>query len=346
MIEKCQCCKTSSISDYLKLAYSDSIFGRQLDRREELRLKHNLIISLYAETATNANNRVFSSDENCQVRTSSSLFDELNELVYLTTQHVTETLNAVEESPDDDFLSFGPESFVLLLNIASLDYMDHQYDLCRSILELLMTTDRTEKPDESGVSVRVHTKENDDTSVSVKVYFLLIEVLLKLWNNHEASHVIQEMSTIGIQASETLASAEISVNDLFRDCSAPSASRDISPRSSSPSSVTDLPNLMRCLMLFRIELYRCRISIANGCYPAAEEVVNRALELFETSFQSFLVASDGDVELMDTAKSPTQFRALWSYIGHRSGEQVLDMGRLRECIQCQVEMAQHLKVSR
>ena len=290
------------------------------------------------------------SGENRQLRSSSSLFDELNELVYLTTQHVTEALNAVEESPDDDFLSFGPESFVLLLNIASLDYMDHQYDLCRSILELLITTHHTEKPDESGVSARAHARETDDTSVTVKVYFLLIEVVLKLWNNHAATHMTREMSAIVMDATNTVTNAGVVVDTLFHEyiSSLPtfsSSSRDVSPRSSSPSSMTDLGQLMRSLMFFRIELYKCRIYIANELFASAEETVITAIGVFEGSYQSFLASCDGNIELADSLKSSLQYQALWSYFGHRSGEPSIDLERLKECIQCQLEMAQHLKVS-
>jgi len=172
-----------------------------------------------------------------------------------------------------------PETFAACYNYAALLYKYHQFDGCRQVLERL---------------VNFLDVEPQDSAASVKVCFLLLEVLLRLWQNDSAvAHTDEQLGTFHSQAFHTLSAAEKYLLQTFPDgrvgppMSSPSNALHTSPSTASaidPGALeyaAEPPKLLGNVLMYRAMLYRCRVHLAVGNVRDAEAEVARALELFE-----------------------------------------------------------------
>ena len=231
----------------------------------------------------------------------------------------------------EDLLSaLTPELFIIFLNIASLQCEHRQYDSCRTILERL-TAFLVVEPQENGASI--------------KVCFLLIEVLLRQWNDSAACYIPQQLNCFQSQALETLNSAESYIANLFNDITI-SNRPDVSVRDCKGAPIViDLAELMDTIMSYRISLYTCRINIAIGTYKTAEKNLADAVDSFKSMIEHILMECDENITVTDTHKIFRHCNFLSSYFGALNAELPINLTNLKQSLQLQLEMGIYLQVS-
>ena len=302
-------------------------------------MKQNKNVSIYAADLL-IKEKSTSTDDNLYVDVSAFLLNELNKhtasAFRCSTKNPGEALLISESSTEsskvhvDDLLSaLIPESFIVFLNIASLQCERRQYDSCRIILERLT------------VFLAVAPQDN---GASIKVCFLLIEVLLRQWNDNAACHNGQQLSFFRSQALETLTSAETYIANLFNDITI-SNRPDASVRDcKSPSTVICLAELMVTIMTYRINLYTCRVNIACGAHKTAEKNLMDAILSYKSTVDPILTASSEDITITDTHKMYKHCNALSSYLGSLNVELPINIQALKGSLKRQLDMGLYLQV--
>jgi hypothetical protein len=239
-------------------------------------------------------------------------------------------LDATLEPLDQLFSELISDSFIALFNIASLQYERHQYESSQMILERLLAFSSIEPL---------------DNGASIKVCFLLIEVLLRQWNDHMACYNEQHLNLFRSQAFETLYSAELSLANLLDDVAAlPTTKSDSPDNGGVDESIVDLAVLMELILTYRVSLYTCRIHIATGSYDRADKSITFAMNFFSESIQP-LISSDVAITLTDEHQMHIYCNALSSYLGFNSWELPFDVQILKRSLQSQLEMGRHLQVT-
>jgi hypothetical protein len=230
----------------------------------------------------------------------------------------------------DDLLSaLTSESFITFLNTASLQFEHRQYDSCRVTLERLTA---------------FLAVEPQDNGASIKVCFLLIEVLLRQWNDNAACYTPQQCSSFQNQALEILNSAESHVANLFNDIPISNKSNGSMRDCKGVPVVVDLAELMDIIMTYRISLYTCRINIAIGTHKTAEKNLNDAVTSFKSFINPILTECDENITVRDTHKMYKHFRALSSYFGALKAESPINLPDLKRSLQRQLDMGLYLQV--
>ena len=239
-------------------------------------------------------------------------------------------LDASHEPLDQLFSELISDSFIALFNIASLQCERHQYESSQMILERLLAFSSIEPL---------------DNGASIKVCFLLIEVLLRQWNDHMACYNEQHLNLFRSQAFETLYSAELSLANLLDDVAAlPTTKSDSPDNGRVDESIIDLAVLMELILTYRVSLYTCRIHIATGSYDRADKSITFAMNFFSESIQP-LISSDVAITLTDEHQMHIYCNALSSYLGFNSWELPFDVQILKRSLQSQLEMGRHLQVT-
>jgi hypothetical protein len=313
----------------------------QFDWKEELRVKQNSGISTYAADFL-SKEKSTTRDYHQHVDISAFLLNELNKhtatAFLCSAQKPGETSlisdSSIEESSRvhvDDLLStLTFESFIIFLNIASLQCEHRQYDSCRVILERLTA---------------FLAVEPQDNGASIKVCFLLIEVLLRQWNDDAACCTPQQCSSFQNQALEILNSAESYVANLFNDITV-SNKPDGSVRDcKSVPVVIDLAELMDTIMTYRISLYTCRVNIAVGTHKTADKNLTDAVTSFKSMIDPILTECDENITVTDTNKMFTHCSALSSYYGALKAGLPINLPDLKRSLQRQLDMGLYLQVS-
>jgi hypothetical protein len=218
----------------------------QLEWKDELRLKQNMNISAFAlearthSTSSDANSKVntgsllstLGSDIDKGIRRS-CIFEEQDNLTYpIDASYLTATTPQI----DVIFSALIPESFIILLNIASIRYEHHQYLSCRDILERLV----------SSLLVRVQ-----DNGACIKACFLLTEVLLRLWGDIAACHTEEQAHDLHGQSIRTLSTAEKYISQLFTSLVPADPDYLVAPN----QGTMDLKDIMENILKYRIQLY-------------------------------------------------------------------------------------------
>ena len=322
-------------------------FILQLDCKEELRVKQNLIISIYASQTQLPTLKCYSAKDHQVFDASGPLLTHLNNYIVKAlrcpgkdreeTSSAGETsiiegsfLDGAQEPLHQLFSELISDSFVTLFNIASLQYERHQYESSQLILERLLAFSAIEPL---------------DNGASIKVCFLLIEVLLRQWNDHMACYNEQHLNLFRSQAFETLYTAELSLANLLEDVAALPTTKSDSPDSScTDDSIMDLAILMELILTYRVSLYTCRIHIATGSYDRADKSITFAMNFFSESIKP-LISSDVAITLTDEHKMHMYCNALSSYLGFNCWELPFDVQILKRSLQSQLEMGRHLQVT-
>jgi hypothetical protein len=146
---------------------------------------------------------------------------------------------------------------IIFLNIASLSYQHHQYESCRLILEKLL---------------EFLTIEPLDSGISLKVCFLLTEVILYQWNHGDSYHTEEEFVLFESQILLVLTAAAKYVLMSADD-------EDIDE--STDVNAIDLQDLLGDLLDYRIKLYLCRMYIALELYEDAQRNLDSAIMVYE-----------------------------------------------------------------
>ena len=319
----------------------------QLDCKEELRVKQNLIISIYASQTQLPTLKCYSAKDHQVFDASGPLLTHLNNYIVKAlrcpgkdreeTSSAGETsiiegsfLDGAQEPLHQLFSELISDSFVTLFNIASLQYERHQYESSQMILERLLAFSAIEPL---------------DNGASIKVCFLLIEVLLRQWNDHMACYNEQHLNLFRSQAFETLYTAELSLANLLEDVAAlPTTKSDSPDNGCTDDSIIDLAILMELILTYRVSLYTCRIHIATGSYDRADKSITFAMNFFSESIKP-LISSDVAITLTDEHKMHMYCNALSSYLGFNCWELPFDVQILKRSLQSQLEMGRHLQVT-
>ena len=242
--------------------------GPDMEQKESIPLRLNLAISQFASAETNQRESA-----------TKVLFDAINEIVQSTLARSENTTNGAAISSTesttttytaaqiDTILSvLTPESFVTFFNFAALLFRYHQYESCRQVLERL---------------VNFLDVEPQDSAASVRVCFLLLEVLLREWNDCVVAHTEEQFSTFQSQAFHILAATEqyilLTLHEIGNTTSIPPS---LQSSVSTVTSVIDFSTiecsgdpllLLGNVLKYRIKLYRCRVHLAIGmcklCLP-------------------------------------------------------------------------------
>lgn len=323
-------------------------YALQLDCKEELRVKQNLIISIYASQTQLPTLKCYSAKDHQVFDASGPLLTHLNNYIVkalrcpgkdrVETSSAGETsiiegsfLDGAQEPLHQLFSELISDSFVTLFNIASLQYERHQYESSQLILERLLAFSAIEPL---------------DNGASIKVCFLLIEVLLRQWNDHMACYNEQHLNLFRSQAFETLYTAELSLANLLEDVAAlPTTKSDSPDNGCTDDSIMDLAILMELILTYRVSLYTCRIHIATGSYDRADKSITFAMNFFSESIKP-LISSDVAITLTDEHKMHMYCNALSSYLGFNCWELPFDVQILKRSLQSQLEMGRHLQVTK
>lgn len=232
----------------------------QLGDKNDVRVHQNLIVARHAPNGFTESTEMLLSLRNIAMGTTEST--KIGENV---------SSQDMDEDNVDNLLSIiGPETSTILFNIASLYFHKHRYDCCRQILEALFS----------------HIEPIGE-GLSLKVCFLLLEVLLRLWQcsgsiHTESQRLSFENQTVGILKhverychfsdeallSEPLAAADSNTN------------ADTSPIASSINGKSK-QNLLRHLVIFRVYIYQCRVLVALNQLKQAKKENKNALELYQ-----------------------------------------------------------------
>lgn len=177
------------------------------------------------------------------------------------------------------------DSVIIFLNIASLSYQQHLYENCRQILEKLL---------------EFFTVEPQDSGISLKVCFLLIEVILHQWNNSDGYHTEKESNYFQSQSLLVLIAAEKYLSLLQNDDEngfKEGLSTATSGISGLPDTI-DLRDILGCILDYRIKLYHCRIDIAIGLYKEAQKNIDTAIIVYDKILRP--IANDIDEAIVLT----------------------------------------------
>ena len=240
-----------------------------MEQKESIPLRLNLAISQFASAETNQR------ESGTKV-----LFDAINDIVHSllvrsesstsertngTSTSSTESTGTYTAAQIDTVLSvLTPESFMTFFNFAALLFRYHQYDSCQQVLERL---------------VNFLDVEPQDSAASVRVCFLLLEVLLREWNDCVVAHTEEQLSTFQSQAFHILAAAEqyilLTIHEVGNTAS-------LQSNASTVSSVIDLSTiefsgdpllLLGNVLKYRIKLYRCRVNLAIGMGDSIDPIL-------------------------------------------------------------------------
>jgi tetratricopeptide (TPR) repeat protein len=200
------------------------------------------------------------------------------------------------------------DTVIIFLNIASLSYQHRQYGNCRQILEKLL---------------EFLTIEPFDTGISLKVCFLLIEVMLYQWNNGNGYHTEEELNSFQSQSLLVLTAADkyvsLSLNEDENSLKG-NESTDIQIVNGTyliaryPDAM-DLKDLLVGILEYRIKLYLCRVNIALGLYKEAQNNLDIAFMAYDLLLRPIVDNIDESIVLTDAQNMSTSFRYLASYFG-------------------------------
>ena len=214
--------------------------------------------------------------------------------------------------------SIVPETFIILFNIASIKYEHREYNCCREILEKILS---------------FLSQEPQDSGVSIKVCFLLLEVLLRQWNDCPACHTGEQLINFKNQSLQTLTAAEIYISLLYKLY--PSLSEDNyddnNHKISVPGSV-DFKDLIMNVLKFKVNLFYARIYMSSQLYVNAEKYISIAMMIFSDCIEPVMIASDTDIILTDTQGIQVITAALSSYLGLISIELPVDRNIVRQTL--------------
>ena len=234
--------------------------GPDMEQKQSIPLRLNLAISQFASAETGQRESA-----------TKVLFDAINEIIQSTLTCSENTTNAAATRSTESTTTYTaaqidtvlsiltPESFVTFFNFAALLFRYHQYESCRQVLERL---------------VNFLDVEPQDSAASVRVCFLLLEVLLREWNDCVVAHTEEQFSTFQSQAFHMLAAAEqyilLTLHEIGNTSSIPPS---LQASVSAVASVIDLSTiefsgdpllLLGNVLKYRIKLYRCRVNLAIG----------------------------------------------------------------------------------
>lgn len=218
--------------------------------------------------------------------------------------------------------SIIPETFIILFNIASIQYEHHDYSSCREILEKILS---------------FLSCEPQDNGASIKVSFLLLEVLLRQWNNNPAFHTEEQLLIFKNQALETLATAEMYISLLYKLYPSPSDDNDNDNayrgnyKISIPGTV-DFKDLIGNLLRYKVNLFHARICMLCRLYLDAEKYISTAMRIFSDCIEPMLTASDAEINLTDSHGIQVVTSALSSYLGLISIELPVERNIVRQTL--------------
>ena len=199
----------------------------------------------------------------------------------------------------------GPETSTLLYNLASLYFHKHRYESCRQILEALY----------------VHI-ESIGVGLSLKVSFLLLEVMLRMWlvvgiTNLEANlpNLENQTSTIlkfiekycldldsvtEIKPSET--NKEKNVIDETAKSQEEDSTDDINLQQTIDNKLKK-SIIMKKYVSFKVHLYRCRVLLLLNQIQQAKKEIQSALHLYHNSLLPSLQLENANVSVTSEAKN-------------------------------------------
>ena len=176
--------------------------------------------------------------------------------------------------PVDSILhNIGPETSTLLFNIASLYFHEHEYEQCRTVLDSLF----------------FHI-ESIDEYMAIKISFLFIESLLRLWFRNCCIHSDQFKSYFQLKMSKILQFLENVPCASFNNVN--SSSLEIE---GSVNHAKEREHLLKCWVQFKIHLYRCRISITLNQLKYSKKEIKSALEIFQREIRPCTVYNSSEI---------------------------------------------------
>jgi len=241
---------------------------------------HNLVL---AEQAKN------------EFKNSSEVFSSFHEILLRSTNNSIKNDVKYEDSADmESLLSLvSPETSTILFNLASLYFHKNRYFYAKQILETLFVN-----------------FDNVIDSLSVKICFLLLEVLLRIWTGLNTTHSETEKSIFETQTS-TILNYLTKYSTNYEENPSPqhqSSSNSQNPSTSSIKENKSKSIIVKHLITFRVHLYRCRILVILNSLKSAKKEIKIALELFQKELRILI---DADSTSTDSTASSSS-AALYS----------------------------------
>ena len=223
-------------------------------------------------------------------------------------------LSAAHDSFDMELTAITSESYIAIFNIASLAYTSHQYVICHTLLERLL---------------KFVTDEPQDNGITIKICFLLLEVLLRQYNNVTVGQSREKANLLQTEFLRIVSTAVDNLSHLHQNSHDSSDDSDISP---SISRAIDLRNLLESVLKFKMKVYSTRLYIAIGNIHDARLQMISASTIFEENIQPTLITSSNEMILTDSYRFNSISSALVSYIGLITAELPVDMKIVRRSL--------------